>query len=131
MKIKKEEFKKAVKRFLETLDKEKISDLRDLEKRLNSRLSITPNEKEFITIENRPSEAGTTAYTVSYVTETGIPVEIKVNYSLGYSKIIIKTETEMNGYVPFSMDRFGNIMQTRDLDFADFERTKKELGNLV
>ena len=130
MKISKEELKKTAERFHETLEREKIESVGDLEKNLGKTFVVAGSE-ENIFIEMRPSNHGTMAYTVSYNHPlTGIPMELKINPSQEYSQVIIKSGEEIEDYFPFTEDVFGNITQNRIFYSPEFSLCLDELKRL-
>ena len=64
------------------------------------------------------------------VAGVGIPLEIRINPSLDYTKIILKNKKRIEGYDEFSKDHFGNLIQIRYLDKVDFSLLKSELERL-
>ena len=114
--------KKYIDIFLEHLD----------ELEIGSRIDI-PEEalKTYIEADQRPSSLGTTALTYSYIVKgLGIPLEVRINQSLDYSKIIIKTHEQLPGYSPFVTDPFGNVVQEKDLKLSTKDQVREELERL-
>ena len=67
---------------------------------------------------------------MSYIKEgLGIPIEIRLNPQLSYSKIFLKVEEEIDGYEPFKKDAFGNVMQEKTFRY-EFSLVKDELNRL-
>ena len=70
-------------------------------------------------IRERPSEEGTKAITISYISEGGgVLMEIKSNSDLEYSSLFVKSKHSLQGYIPFpeqvSEDKFGNSGEFED-----------------
>lgn len=79
-------------------------------------------------ISLRQSNNGSFAYTLSYCRRgTGIPLEAKINYALGYSKMICKAEQVLSGYTLFSKDVFGNSQQEKASNSASLFFVRNEL----
>ena len=120
------------KRFLITLDRNGIGDLEAMEKFMGMKFPISDDEREFVQISANPSNKHTMAYTISYVVDgAGVPMEAKINPMLEYTKIIVKSESDVPGYFAFSRDNFGNLQQMKDLHPANMEIVRRELTSLV
>ena len=116
---------------LDFLKRENINSIESLEKRLGEDFDIK-REDHIIQIELRPSKAGTEAYTISYIApKGGIPIEIRMNTNFNYSKIIVKTESKLNGYTSIIYDSFGNIIQDKTIKNCSISEIEKELENLI
>ncbi len=140
MVIKKTRLQNIVLRLLNVLKKEGVDSLPALERMLGKRFYIEDNTSflngncgyEFIDFHSRPSNKNTRTHTISYAIErTGIPLEIKLNPVLGYSRIIIKVNIPVPGYESFANDYSGNIIQVKSLDIADWNRTVSEVRELA
>ena len=138
--IKKTRLQNIVLRLLDILKKEGINSLPALERMLGKRVYIEDSTGflngsygyEFIDFHSRPSNKNTQTNTISYAIErTGIPLKIKLNPVLGYSKIIIKVNIPVPGYEAFANDYSGNIIQVKSLDMADWNRTVSEVRELT
>jgi len=131
MKITREHLRRFAKTLLQTLDREDIHTIKDLKRMVNQTLSI-PDTENFISFSLNPSNQGTLAYTTSYVTsQSGIPIEIKTNKSLGYQKIIIKTLRQIPGYTPFARPDPYNLAQEKKILSSDFSLARQELQRLT
>ena len=120
------EIRQIADRILSFLEKEDIDSVESLEKRLGSVFDVEGQRKHRVELELRPSNFGEEAYTISYVIPgKGIPIEVRMN-PVGYSKIIVKSIIEMEGYKGFVKDPFGNVVQEKTIKF-DFEDVKIEL----
>ncbi|HLD05243.1 MAG TPA: hypothetical protein VJG90_06000 [Candidatus Nanoarchaeia archaeon] len=119
MKISSERLNMAVWNFLRVTEEMGIRTTADLEAHLGQRLNV--GECDHIDFSRRPSNAGTTALTASYFIEgSGIPIEVRCNSALGYSKVVVKTEKNVIGYTPFAVDPFGNQAQDATLETSEF-----------
>lgn len=79
----------------------------------------------------RPSEGGSRAYTLSYISPgKGIPLEVRMNRTLGYSQVIMKADQVVEGYTPFSSDGRGAIHQARVFDSSEWNVVRDELERL-
>ena len=89
--------------------------------------TVEDSPDEFIEAQIRLSNAGTVAYTVSYVVEgVGIPLEVKINSSLGYTKFIVKSSDSFEGYNSFVSDG-DNVTQDKTITSCDPSSIKREL----
>ena len=83
---------------------------------------------EGIYIRLRPSNQRTTACVISYFKPVlEIPLEIRLNFPLDYSIVMVKTFFPFSEYEPFSRDSFGNISQYKRLVLADLSLVQFEL----
>jgi len=125
-----EKLKQIVGDVLDFLKREDINSIESLEKRLGESFDVKRGD-HIIQIESRPSESGSEAYTISYIIPAGgIPIEIRLNPNLNYSKIIIKTKSGLNDYKPFTSDYFGNIIQDKIINGCSIPEIKRELEKL-
>jgi len=132
MSIKKDYLGKIAENVLKLLDDEKIISFPDLDRIMNQKFSIDENTKEQILIELRPSNSYTTARVISYIVlGRGIPLEIRVNEELKYSRIIVKGDFNLPDYIPFAQDIFGNTAQDKQLGSIDISQIKSELKKLI
>ena len=127
-------FKKDIKvisaEFLKLMDKESVFANEDLERMVGKEINGNISGDRLV-FDNRPSDLGTMAYTVSYVREgTGIPLELKINPSLDYVRVIVKLQDCIFGYDPFSADIFENIIQAKLLKSNDLSLSREELRYL-
>ena len=130
MEISSSEIRNIASMFLGILDRENITSTKRLEESLEREYTLDQSQ-DIVTITLRPSNLGTSAYTISYTRSgTGIPIEIKVNPSLKYSQVILKSQEEVKGYYPFGMDIFNNIIQNKVIESSEFERVREELHKL-
>lgn len=119
------------KRFLETLKIRDIHDMIDVKNEIGSRHTVSDQEREFVQIDIRPSNGLPTSYAISYILgELGVPIEARINPSLGYTLMIAKAEEEILGYKPFHQDHFGNLQQMKKLRSAKMEVVRRELTTL-
>lgn len=129
--ITQEKLKEIAGSVLDFLERENIDSIGSLFSRLGESFDIK-GQDHIIQIESRPSESGTEAYTISYIIpDGGIPIEIRMNHNFNYSKIIVKTNSRLNGYMSFTSDHFGNIIQNKKIDGYSIPIIKKELEKLV
>ncbi len=128
MKIKTDDIRIFASRFLKVLEEQGVKSTQDLEKLIGKEVEIEQQAPDFLSFEKRPSNLSTMAYTISYIKpESGIPIEIKINSELDYSQVIIKTQELIEGYTPFSVDPFENIIQNKLLRSCDISLSIKEL----
>ena len=116
---------------LSFLKKEKINSIEDLTQRNMERFSMDGQDR--IIIELRPSELSSVANTISYmIPGVGIPIEARINSILDYSRIIIKSQEDFQGYSTFAgvKDIFKNIIQEKTIREASLDVVKKELEEL-
>ena len=92
MKITLQDLSRFAREFLHVLQRENINSIQALEKIAQSgEKEITINVQESLIFAPRPSHEGTIAYTMSYVVQgAGIPIELKINKEMGYTRSIIK-----------------------------------------
>ena len=114
MKIKQEIFHEVLNKFLSKLQERGIKSLEDIKRAVGKKFDFPGPLQEYVSIEERPSNMGTTAYSLIYSKiGMGIPVEIRINAQLNYSRIFIKTNYDVKGYNPFMTDQFENIAKTK------------------
>lgn len=129
--ITQEKLKEIAKSVLDLLERESIDSIGSVFSRLGESFKIK-GENHRIQIESRSSKSGTGAHTISYIIPGGgIPIEIRLNPDFNYSKIIVKTESKLNGYTFFNSDCFGNILQDKVMGRYSISGIKKELEKLV
>lgn len=132
MKITKEKLREVAENFLEILAKREINSLESLKKAVQKSeiFPLERNSSEYVSYTIRPSEMNTSAHTLSYnILSAGIPIELKINPILGYSRIIIKYQGKMGGYSILSEDNFRNIIQNKIM-LPDFQLFLEELKKL-
>ena len=132
MKITHKELKKIATNLLSIINKEKIDHVDSLEEKLRSSImiNIDMGDGEYVSISKRPSNEAF-AYTFSYITpNSGIPMEIRINPTLNYTKVIIKDERLVDGYQKFAIDPFGNKVQYLTIKSSDLPFLKIELERL-
>ncbi len=126
MKISSERLNEVVQNFLRATKRANIQTTADLTANLGQRLDVRGGE--YIEFLRSPSNRGTTALTASYVAEgDGIPIEVKCNLDLGYSKVVVKTEGKVPGYTVFAVDPFGNQAQSASYGTDEFADILKRL----
>ena len=131
MSICKERLEAIIGNFLEIIEKEEINSTADLEKYFGEKLSIE-NSDEYIEIQQTPSNFGTQAHAASYnCPGKGIPLDIKINKTIGYSVITLKSEDVIPSFLPFTTDSFGNIAQEKNFRHTDFSKIKDELKEML
>jgi hypothetical protein len=124
--ITEEEIKDVAGRLRAFLEDEKIEGIGDLEKKISQPYSV--QQGHIINIEVRPSNFFSIDFTISYITSNkGIPIEVRINPGMNYSRIIVKTELRLEDYNPFTYDEFGNVMQEKTMDGCSISELKKEL----
>jgi len=132
MSINKEYLGRITKNVLKILDNEKITSLSDLDRLMNQTFLVDENTKEQVLVESRPSNLGTTTRVITYAAQgRGIPLEVRVNEELKYSKIIVKGDFNLPEYRPFYQDIFDNTAQDKELNFTDISKIKAELTKLL
>ncbi len=115
---------------LKTLEKEKVATEEDLERMMGQTIAL--KENNIVDFQKIPSNFGTMAYTVSYIRpKSGIPLELKINTELDYSQVILKAQTKLEQYKPFTRDGYGNIVQNRLFMPGNFNSAKEELKRLT
>ncbi len=137
MKISREKLREIINDFIGILDREKVEDLGGLEMLSGQAIPIKGKEQEYVIVEYQPSNLGTRAIDASYVIQHrpkevggGVPLSVKINNQLRYSKIIIKTEGKVDGFTLFFVDNFGNLIQERFFK-TDYQEIKKALNELT
>ncbi len=133
MKITHKELRKIAANILSLINKDKIDSADYLEEKLRSSpiIDIDMAHSEFVSISKRPSEEGTFAYTLSYIIpSSGIPMEIRINPTLNYTRLIIKDQELVDGYQKFAIDFFDNKVQYLTIEGSDLPFLKIELERL-
>lgn len=86
---------------------------------------------DLVSFDKRPSNSGTMAYAIDYIRpEGGIPIEIRINNLLNYSKVFIKSQQLIKGYAQFGIDHFRNLRQEKLFKSSDISFVKNELTEL-
>ena len=130
--ITREEIGVVARGILDFLERKKIKYANDLERKVEGVSMIADRPGHSITLEERPSESGTLAYTISYIIDRkGIPIEARLNAARNYTRIIVKGNFELEGYFHFLKDSYGNLIQDKKLDGCSIQRLKQELKVLV
>ena len=130
MKILRETLAQYAKKFLNVLNAEGIRTEDDVQRAIERSFDVAQGEQVWIGL--RPSEEFTYAYTLSYiVNRVGIPIELKLNRELGYTKAIVKVQAQLSGYKPFLEDGFKNIVQQKILRRANVDKIRNELESLA
>ena len=80
-----------------------------------------------------PSNGGTNAHDISFNDPPrGVPLAVKINPVLGYTKIMVKGNFEMgDGYIPFAQDPFGNVVYNKRIPATDIPTIISELERLA
>lgn len=132
--------KNLLKFFEEVLTNEKIDRIYEFEllKDVEMKFKIIDSPNDYISLMFRPSSrykeyTTSLALTISYIMPGhGVPLEVRVNRSEGYSRIILKTNVKLiPGYKIFAIDNFDNIYQDKVLPSAHASQIKEELQNLL
>lgn len=119
-------------RMRQFLEEQRINEVKDLGRLLKKSFDIDGVTKEKISVEMRPSESGTAAYTIRYTEEKiGMPLEVKINKDLDYSKIIVKGTFRLDGYAAWARDPRGNVAQAKTLDSSTISAVNSELKSLA
>ena len=78
------------------------------------------------------SRKTTQAHTISYIVrDSGIPMELRVNYEIGYSTITVKLEEELAGYSLFAQDPSENMIQNKKREGTNLDLIREDLERLV
>ena len=126
--FRREDISKYSKRILNLMDEQGINSGKILEDRIGIYLM---DNKGKIIIELRPSNSDTVAHTISYIDyNNGIPIELRVNYELCYSTIILKSDYLAEGFELFERDAFGNFMQYRKMEKTEISEIRGALEKL-
>lgn len=131
MSISKERFKGIAETFLAILEREGISSLQGLERKLGGDFALGTDCNDHLSLESRPSNQGTVAYTLSYIAPgLGIPIEVRINPALGNSTLIIKAGYVFQTYWVFAEDLNDNLIQYKTIDSIAFPQIVEELTAL-
>ena len=130
MKVTKQRLGEIAGTLISALKEFKVDTAQDITRLMNVKIIIS--KREMIIGEERFSNNGTTAQTISYAVDgTGIPLELKINPALNYTKIILKSEEQIPEYSPFMIDRFGNVMQDLKMPDVSMKKTLSELAKIA
>ena len=131
MGIKLEEIEKFAQQFLGFLDDHFIYSTSCLVPLLGKKFPV--NDESYFSVELRPSNMGTEAYTLSYIMDRrGIPIEASINRELDYTKFMIKATKEVREYETFGLDDTReNYVMCKELKGYSFEQVRKELRSLT
>jgi hypothetical protein len=130
------ELRQIARAFLHVLNREGINSNRDVVGKLGSNYRVGGGLEDFVSICERPSNSGTTAYVLDYIQkDRGIPIEIRINNQLNYGEFIIKCSSMHEGYDRFGEDDSENIFQSKvikpdDNKPLDFYLARNELIEL-
>ncbi|MBD3262926.1 hypothetical protein GF374_00925 [Candidatus Woesearchaeota archaeon] len=125
--ITKKELGEITRNVLKYLDEKDVKDLGDLEIKTDAEIN-----QEGITFQLRPSKLGTTAKVLSYlICSKGIPLEVRTNEALNYTKLIVKTSSDIPGYERFVRDSIGNLGQYKTINHINLSKVKSELKKLA
>ena len=132
MKITPKDIGKFAAEFLHVLERENINSSKLLEKRVQKgREEFTINVQESLVIMLRPSQGATLACTMSYTVQgVGIPIELRINRELGYTKSIIKSIRIIPEYSKFAEDEFDNIIQDTSWEGSELSKSIEHLRKL-
>ena len=114
------------------LEREKIDSIEELKKRLGESFEVPEG---IVQLEQAPSGLNpipdSIAYTMSYIIRgKGIPLEVRLNPTVNYSLIIIKSGSTVDGYSQDFRDPLGNTIQSNRFELS-FEGMKDELRRLA
>lgn len=127
--INEREIGRIARKVLDFLSKNKIDSVEKLEPFIGK--SFGGEDKKVIA-EMRPSELGTSAYSIAYfVYGMGVPLELRSNTRLGYSIITFKGCFQLSDYEVFAVDTFGNFIQTKGFGSSDLSGVRSELEKLA
>ena len=123
------EIENAANLFLDTLDREGITEVSDITDRIGRRIKV--NRDTEIEFSSRPCLCGTRAGTISFIRNgTGI-IELRLNPIVDYGKIIAILQTYLPDYDPFYKDGFGNYAQEKIIAPANYTALRRELESLT
>jgi len=138
MKITRERLAEISRNFIEVLANANVSDLKGLEALAGKTIPIAGKENEYLAVEFKPSTYGTKAIDASYIIPHeeskvggGIPLNLKVNSSVGYSMIILKAAENIEGCSQFGSDSFGNIYQSQTNRTTDLKEILDKIRKLA
>jgi len=102
-----------------------------LKRHLGEKFPVAGALPGYVSIDELNSEMRTKALGTSYIllNNGGLPLEGRVNPSLHYVMITVKSVDDVSGYVNWATDPFGNYVQTLSRA-GGFDFFKKELERL-
>lgn len=132
MKITPKDIGKFAAEFLHVLEREDINSSRVLEELVQKgKQEFTINVQESLVIMLQPSQRMTLACTMSYTVQgVGIPIELRINKELDYTKSIIKSIKIIPEYSRFAKDEFGNIVQDTSWGGSELSKSIEHLRKL-
>ena len=120
------------KEVLKFLERERIKHIDDLERKVGKKSGIRNRRGHLITVEKRPSNKNTSAYTLSYgIHRQEIILEARLNCELGYTNIAIRGAFQLSGYTTLLYDGYGNVAQTKRVEGCSIEELKRNLELLA
>ena len=128
----KKEVRDMAKEVLKFLERERIKHIDDLERKVGKKSGIRNRRGHLITVEKRPSNKNTSAYTLSYgIHRQEIILEARLNCELGYTNIAIRGAFQLSGYTTLLYDGYGNVAQTKRVEGCSIEELKRNLELLA
>ena len=128
----KKEVRDMAKEVLKFLERERIKHIDDLERKVGKKSGIRNRRGHLITVEKRPSNKNTSAYTLSYgIHGQEIILEARLNCELGYTNIAIRGAFQLSGYTTLLYDGYGNVAQTKRVEGCSIEELKRNLELLA
>lgn len=120
------------------LDRQDIRTTQDLKRFEGQAFPIEGKPYDYVIVERSSSNFGTSVLSMAYViTKTdegrvggGVPINVYMNQELGYSKIILKCTSFLEGYMPFIQDAFGNLAQEGTLSGTNLRHVVEVLKRL-
>ena len=129
MKISLENTRQFAKDFLAILERDGISNVKDLQEKVGYTLPF--DNDAFVVVTCRPSTFKTLDYVLSFVVpQINVPVEVRINPKMDYSKVLLTSGEEIPGYFIFSRDAVNNLRLMKTLEKADMDVVRKELESL-
>ncbi|MBI2632468.1 hypothetical protein HYW75_05680 [Candidatus Pacearchaeota archaeon] len=131
MEITKKIIRGAAKSLIKFLEKRKIDSANNLDNIVGKSFPLKDSFPDTIEVSIRPSNDRTIAYTISYVSLiNGVPLEVKINPELNYSRVIVKMKKSLTNYTVFSEDEFSNLRQSKLIKSSDIIEVRDELRYL-
>ncbi|MEK6928396.1 MAG: hypothetical protein AABW65_00365 [Nanoarchaeota archaeon] len=88
-------------------------------------------DKQFIEFTRRPSNNSTIAHVFSYIWKgEGIILEARLNFSLDYTAMILKSRDFIPGYLTFAVDNNSTPIRNKNITNASYDIFIKELKEL-
>ena len=73
-----------------------------------------------------------TSISLAYIIKAGgVPLDIRINSSLGYSDIMFKSLDSIKNYDIFEVDCFGNNYQSKRIESSNLSEVRSELEYLA